>query len=731
MMLRSFLSAAATASTAVALTVTATAAGAAAPPPAPYSGEGHGDIVVVDADLVGQDLANVLVGHARADVDSAAASDNANGESRNLELGLLGQGIPADGTASHAPPGGADGYTLIPVGLAPLLDLGVISGATEARWAGADQCVPSTGGTRLLSHGETNLASASVVDLGLVGAVADVSASSTSTTTALVDGPGAGEAMETATTSEIGDISLLSGAVTVQVADPVRLVATSDGTTGVVSYSNPTVSVRLAGGDVVVLNDLDGGTFSTDVIDLGLAKAEVTATLFEPVDSSAGAAAVGTLDAVVSLHVTVELLGSPLADVTLRVSPMTASATAPAGGVDCGTTPPGDDDDGDGLTNAEEVIIGTDPTNPDTDGDGIDDGDEDHDSDGVTNEQEFDGTENGAYGNEPTDPLDADSDDDGLTDGQEIFQTGTDPNRADTDTNGTTDADEDPDNDGLTNLEEVTGSENTGHGNEPTDPQDADSDDGGVNDGQEIADGTDPNNAADDDPTTPPGDDDDGDGLTDAEEAYLGTDPTNPDTDGDGVRDGDEDHDGDGLTNLEELRGTRNVRHGNLPTNPKFADTDRDGLKDGEEITRHRTNPRDADTDRDGLKDGAEVKRYRTNPLRKDTDRDRLSDAVEVRKYRTNPLRKDTDRDGLKDKQEITGSKNKRYDRCPTNPRKADTDRDGLKDGQEIKRYKTDPCDKDTDNGGVRDGAEVAAGSDPTDPNSTPKNPRRAARTTG
>ena len=59
-------------------------------------------------------------------------------------------------------------------------------------------------------------------------------------------------------------------------------------------------------------------------------------------------------------------------------------------------------------------------------------------------------------------------------------------------------------------------------------------------------------------------------------------------------------------------------------------------------------------------------------------------------------------------------------------------DNDGLKDGVEVRRYKTNPCDKDTDNGGVRDGVEVQAGSDPLDPDSTPKNPRRAAeRTTG
>ena len=34
------------------------------------------------------------------------------------------------------------------------------------------------------------------------------------------------------------------------------------------------------------------------------------------------------------------------------------------------------DDDGDGLSNAEEAELGTDPNEPDTDGDGLADGDE-------------------------------------------------------------------------------------------------------------------------------------------------------------------------------------------------------------------------------------------------------------------------------------------------------------------------------------------------------------------
>jgi hypothetical protein len=79
----------------------------------------------------------------------------------------------------------------------------------------------------------------------------------------------------------------------------------------------------------------------------------------------------------------------------------------------------------------------------------------------------------------------------------------------------------------------------------------------------------------------------DGDTYADAAELEAGLDPANPDTDGDGVADGDEvtiyltdpwvwDSDGDGLSDGEEL-------FGNL-TDPLVWDTDGDGVGDGEAV---------------------------------------------------------------------------------------------------------------------------------------------------
>ena len=119
-------------------------------------------------------------------------------------------------------------------------------------------------------------------------------------------------------------------------------------------------------------------------------------------------------------------------------------------------------------------------------------------------------------------------------------------------------------------------------------------------------------------PTQPPVDtaDDDGDGLTNTREAELATDPANPDTDADGISDGDE----------------VNV----YLTNAFIQDTDADLLYEGGELV-YGSGVLNPDSDSDGLLDGAEVYTYETNPIVADTDGDGASDGAEVSSG-TNPL---------------------------------------------------------------------------------------------
>jgi eukaryotic-like serine/threonine-protein kinase len=81
------------------------------------------------------------------------------------------------------------------------------------------------------------------------------------------------------------------------------------------------------------------------------------------------------------------------------------------------------------------------------------------------------------------------------------------------------------------------------------------------------------------------------------------------------------DDDRDGLSNQKELE---------LGTDPGNPDTDKDGLTDGQEVNEYGTDPKKKDTDNDNLSDGDEVNRYQTIPTNPDTDGDGVLDGVEV-----------------------------------------------------------------------------------------------------
>ncbi|WEL16430.1 Putative membrane-associated trancriptional regulator [Halorhabdus sp. SVX81] len=177
--------------------------------------------------------------------------------------------------------------------------------------------------------------------------------------------------------------------------------------------------------------------------------------------------------------------------------------------------------DGDGLPDTyEENVTGTNPLDPDSNstivsgnqgGDGIIDSQHDFDADSVDNRLEY------WFG---SDPLSSDTDRDGLEDGFEIRYAETSPVQSDTDDNGVVDAEEDPDNDNLTNIRE----QELG-----TDPQSPDTDSDQLTDSREQEIGTNATEA-----------DTDADGLEDNVEIEFGTDPLDPDTDDDGILDGNE-----------------------------------------------------------------------------------------------------------------------------------------------------------------------------------------------
>ncbi|BCX49025.1 hypothetical protein HAHE_29330 [Haloferula helveola] len=369
--------------------------------------------------------------------------------------------------------------------------------------------------------------------------------------------------------------------------------------------------------------------------------------------------------------------------------------------------------DDDGLTNLEEYLAGTDPNVADSDSDGIDDGPE---TTGASN----------PFGSEATDPLDDDSDDDGLLDGEEL--TGqfnpwsggvsttapgeaTDPNSADTD------------GDNLTDLEEL----DAGNGS-VTDPNSDDSDGDTLFDDEEVLNGLDPlDGSGDNGPTGDP----DLDTLSNLDEIVTyGTSPISDDTDADNLKDQD------------ELSGALNpylVGHipgdppaGNPPdgepTDPLDPDSDDDGLLDGDEVSGSNgsiTDPNDPDTDQDTLLDGFEVEGNLDpndptgdNGATGDPDSDTLDNAGE-QTAGSDPQEVDTDSDTLSDADEVFVH--------GTDPTRQDTDRDLIRDDEELVAgadgFVTLPTDGDSDDDGHKDYVEIEAGSSPVDGLSTPTFP--------
>jgi hypothetical protein len=325
------------------------------------------------------------------------------------------------------------------------------------------------------------------------------------------------------------------------------------------------------------------------------------------------------------------------------------------------------DTDGDGINDGVEVADGLDPRNPDSDGDGIPDGvdvnpgtpDPDADGDGVP--ASVDPNDN-----------DADRDDDGLEDGEE-----------DTNRNGRVDANEtdparaDTDGDGLNDAAEAAAG---------TNPRLADSDADLLNDAVEVANGTNPNNRDSDSDGIADGlEDRNGDGnLGGANPNSQETDPLVADTDGDGIDDGDEDRNRNGRVDAGETDprvrdadddndGLSNQQEAQLGTNPAVPDTDGDGIRDGDEVNVTGTIPTDADSDDDGINDGIE-RNTNTDPLSPDTDGDGILDGVEDRDRdgvrdngETDPRNDDSDGDGVVDGAE-DGNQNGVVDAGELNP---------------------------------------------------------------
>ena len=312
-------------------------------------------------------------------------------------------------------------------------------------------------------------------------------------------------------------------------------------------------------------------------------------------------------------------------------------------------------------------------------------------------------------------PWKADSDDDGLTDGAEdrngdgrVSTSESNPRVADTDGDGLDDGVEDANHDGL--YDPLT----------ETDPTRLDTDKDGLPDGTEDSGGcltivtqtttgiVKTTTVTCDTVKSP---------LTgdlacncafwhDGVRQPIESDPRLADTDGDGLKDGIEDQNGDGIW---ERPIVYDVPRASDETSATHSDSDGDGLSDGGEdlngngqIDFGETDARRADPDFDCLNDAYEVF-LGTDPFNADTDGDGLPDGLEV----TNRLKfNDVSRTCEALACATVNGTAYQTDTCP-NPKIRDSDGDGIVDGFEILNgYKTGED-------GNADGCQESAESNP------------------
>ena len=377
----------------------------------------------------------------------------------------------------------------------------------------------------------------------------------------------------------------------------------------------------------------------------------------------------------------------------------------------------GFDKDGDGLPDKFEMVsFGFSPDREDTDGDGL-----------------TDNVELNGFG---TDPLDPDTDGDGLSDYEEIYETKTNPFLVDSDSDRLSDY-----------LEaRVYG----------TNPNEIDTDGDGLDDHFEVTYTWDISSVTISITGV----------MIGGTIYYDHTDPLNPDTDGDGLLDGQEGPMGGYYGDVLYSFGSNPIIFNNGYTHPLDNDTDDDSyvqlsdgsiyepvtflrsmtdkeeidgitvvfIEDGEPVLKtFRTSPVCPDTDQDTSSgaailnsDGYELAlNPPTDPLDGDSDDDGIIDGDEgvlsPFSNKTDPLNPDTDGDNLGDLQEVLlgldpTNPDSDYDLVPdgeeflkygTNPRLYDSDMDGLSDGEELYYWHCNPMLKDSDADGLRDGEEV------------------------
>lgn len=679
----------------------------AAPPPVDPAVTAATSVDTLAADVLGLTLPFPLGSLTAASLDLGDVNGTVNGvnpraTAHAANLGLDAVGIPLGGILSSADqsappdnPAAATGLTIPAIAVPPVLSAGISNSTAHARWTADNTCLAA--GTPLTSS-STTTANASLLDLPVVGPLlslpGEVTTSQSVSLESLAGGTDARRVVGQ-TRSTLVQASLF-GSIGVGVSEAAVLTATASGQTGgaLVTYSEPVVTLTNASlPDGAIVLDAANDTATFVLPENPLLSLEVSLGTLARTEAADGTSATGST---ALLHVRLFVTLGQANVATVDLVPMSATATAPAGGIECGeadtstfvtvTVP----EDG-AATGPRPTFSGTKEPGAsvvvtDASGDVVCSTTADAtgawsctpSSDLEHGSQTYSATATDAAGNTAVDTTTfavvAPEPGDTTAPAAPVITSPTDGSTT-TDTTPTVTGTAEPGSTvTVTEGGIVCTAVANGAGNwtcTPTTPL-------GVGPHTLSATAADAagNTSSPDTATftvTAPGNPDlDGDGLLNVAETPIGTDPLDPDTDDDGLTDGAEVL---GMTIKErfEVCGKRVRKSIRVTTNPLVKDTDRDGLGDG-----------------------LEVKGY---SIRQVVFVTRSGQKLTIGKTRSNPTKADTDRDGIKDKAEKTGSANKSFQRRKSDPSKCDTDRGGISDGREVKlgsdptRIKSGPND--------------------------------------
>jgi uncharacterized repeat protein (TIGR01451 family) len=305
-----------------------------------FSGSAAADLVHLDAlNVPGTiDVANLKV----APVTSAASTattprvtSHATNANLNLFSGQVDQNLLVDALQTALPDHATGVHAeLLSVPAAPLLTATIASADAHSRWNADGSCV--TNGP--ISSSISKVADAVVLPgtpatIALTNSADPTGAVVSQTTLGLAKQPAsaANYAVRSTSSTQVTSVSLFDGALVVEVVTAPKVVATATGVPGTstVVLTQPILKVNgttiLAGGDITSLNIP------------GLPVLEVKAGILSKTISADGTSATGSGTLLSVKALSDPALGTAL---DLTVGDVTATAHAPAGGVNCETATP-------------------------------------------------------------------------------------------------------------------------------------------------------------------------------------------------------------------------------------------------------------------------------------------------------------------------------------------------------------------------------------------------------